>query len=79
MSDQNVSPPRVAYALSRRNGSAPRRNRLRRQLRAILRDEGLEVPPGLYLIGHRGPISPGAAAVWREELRSVLESVGAGR
>ena len=47
--DPSASPPRVAYALGRAIGPAVVRNRLRRQLRALL-DE-VSLPPGLYLIG----------------------------
>jgi len=39
----------VAYALGRAVGPAVVRNRLRRQLRALLTESSL--PPGLYLIG----------------------------
>lgn len=48
------SPPRVAYALGRRVGSAPVRNRLRRRLRSVV--AGLEselVPGSAYLIAAR--------------------------
>ena len=49
VTDPTVEPPQVAYALGRALGPAVARNRLRRQLRAALRDRRL--PPGLYLIG----------------------------
>lgn len=47
--DSEVVPPQVAFAIGRATGSAVQRNRLRRRLRAVLRD--CEVPPGLLLIG----------------------------
>jgi ribonuclease P protein component len=47
--DSEVVPPQVAFAIGRASGSAVQRNRLRRQLRAILRE--CDVPPGLLLIG----------------------------
>jgi RNase P protein component len=52
----------VAYALGRAIGPAVVRNRLRRQLRALL-DE-VSLPPGLYLIGAQ----PVAAQRSRSEL-----------
>jgi ribonuclease P protein component len=47
--DPDLVPPRVAFAIGRASGSAVHRNRLRRRLRALLRDRPL--PGGLYLIG----------------------------
>jgi len=47
--DSEVVPPQVAFAIGRATGSAVQRNRLRRRLRALLRD--CDVPPGLLLIG----------------------------
>lgn len=47
--DPGVAPPRVAFAIGRATGSAVRRNRLRRRLRAIL--GACDVPAGLWLIG----------------------------
>jgi ribonuclease P protein component len=47
--DSEVVPPQVAFAIGRAIGSAVQRNRLRRRLRAVLRD--CDVPPGLLLIG----------------------------
>jgi ribonuclease P protein component len=48
------SPPRVAYAIGRRAGSAVVRNRIRRRLRAVMRelvhDEDGPVLPGAYLL-----------------------------
>ncbi len=47
------SPPRVAYVVGRRVGSAVERNRVRRRLRAIVRDIAADpgLAPGAYLIG----------------------------
>lgn len=53
--DAGPGPPRVAYGVGRRTGSAPVRNRLRRRLRAIMRDlaaDGLVVR-GAYLVHAR--------------------------
>ena len=43
--------PHVAYALGRSTGPAVTRNRLRRQLRSIVRPAGSELSPGWYLLG----------------------------
>ena len=64
--DPVATPPRVAYALGRAIGPAVVRNRLRRQLRALL--AGAALPPGLYLIGAR----PAAAQRSRSELEFDL-------
>ena len=49
----NSTPPRVAFALGRALGPAVVRNRVRRQLRAILQDASSAgtLPPGEYLFG----------------------------
>jgi ribonuclease P protein component len=53
---------RVAYAISRAVGGAVDRNRLRRRLRAIVRDT--ELAPGAYLVA----VSPPAALLGFDEL-----------
>ena len=47
--DPELTPPQVAFAIGRRIGTAVRRNRVRRRLRAALSEA--DVPPGLLLIG----------------------------
>jgi ribonuclease P protein component len=47
-------PPRVAFAVGRRVGSAVARNRLRRQLRAVVAELAGELAPGAYLLAYRG-------------------------
>jgi ribonuclease P protein component len=63
--DTDLVPPRVAFAIGRATGSAVRRNRLRRRLRAVLRDRSL--PAGLYLFG----AGPAACELTFDELRST--------
>ena len=70
--DPRCSPPRVAFALGRSAGSAPERNRVRRQLRALLRDRDIVVRPGLYLLGHEGPARDTTFAMLRSELTVLL-------
>ncbi len=59
-------PPRVAFAVSRKVGSAVVRNRVRRRLRALLADESLA--GGDYLV----LAAPGAGALAHAELRTQL-------
>ncbi len=56
---------RVAYAVGRRVGGAVRRNRLRRQLRAVMSGLGARLRPGAYQVG----AGAGAAALSFAELR----------
>jgi ribonuclease P protein component len=58
---------RVAFAVGRRVGPAVVRNRVRRRLRAAVRE--LDVPPGAYLVA----ASPGAVGVPYLQLRGHLE------
>jgi ribonuclease P protein component len=46
-----AEPPRVAFALGRNVGSAVRRNRARRRLRAAIAAHAGELEPGSYLFG----------------------------
>jgi ribonuclease P protein component len=61
-------PPRVAFAIGRQVGPAVVRNRLRRRLRAILRDVATDLSPGTYLVGTR----PEAAHLSFPDLRAAL-------
>ena len=65
--DPSLSPPRVAFAIGRAIGPAVVRNRVRRQVRAIV--TSMDLPPGAYLIGAR----PGVAGRSFGELRNDLE------
>ena len=55
VNDPSISPPQVAFAISRAVGSAVTRNLLRRRLRAIL--GVMHVPGGLYLFGGQPSMS----------------------
>jgi ribonuclease P protein component len=61
-------PPRVAYAIGRRVGNAPTRNRLRRRLRAVLQAEAGRLAPGAYLVA----AGPAAVTLGPAELRAVV-------
>lgn len=49
--DSSLSEPQVGYALGRSYGSAVRRNKLRRQLREVLRLREGTMKPGIYVFG----------------------------
>lgn len=53
------APPRVAFAIGRAVGGAVRRNRIRRRLRAALRELQADgrLPAGTYLVGGRAELA----------------------
>jgi ribonuclease P protein component len=61
------TPPRVAFAVGRRVGSAVARNRVRRQLRAIAAELAPDLAPGAYLVAYRG-----APVIGSTELRQLV-------
>ena len=63
-----AEPPRVAYAIGRRAGGAVVRNRIRRRLRAIVREVAAQLRPGAYLVG----ASAGAASLSYRDLRATV-------
>jgi len=63
-----AEPPRVAYSVGRRVGSAVVRNRVRRRLRVLIRESADMLAPGAYLVG----AGPEAASLGFESLRSHL-------
>jgi ribonuclease P protein component len=67
--DPELSPPQVAFAIGRAVGTAVRRNRVRRRLRALLATAAL--PPGLYLVGVR----PGTAERTFVELQAMVTTL----
>jgi ribonuclease P protein component len=65
-------PPAVAFAVTRKVGGAVERNRLRRRLRATIRDlESELVPGGRYLVS----AGPGAMKTTPTELTDTLRTV----
>lgn len=69
--DPSLAHPKVAYALSRQVGSAVRRNRLRRQLRAIVNSTTQEIPLGWILLS----VSPKLSTASTEQLREVFMEI----
>jgi ribonuclease P protein component len=69
--DPLLGHPRVAYALSRQVGSAVRRNRLRRQLRAIVNSRAQEIPSGWLLLS----VSPKLSTASTEHLRQLFADI----
>jgi ribonuclease P protein component len=67
-----LDPPRVAFSVARSVGAAPTRNRLRRRLRAAVREQHDLLRPGRsYLL----TASPAAARSSFSELTSDLRAV----
>jgi ribonuclease P protein component len=63
-----TEPPRVAYTIGRKVGSAVVRNRVRRRIRMLMKDAAPTLRPGAYLIG----VAPAAALLPYEELGKTL-------
>ena len=75
--DRGLQRPRVAFALSRRLGTAVMRNRIRRRLRALLRGLAGDLAPGRYLFGTRAAASAVTYRRARAELVELLSVAGA--
>jgi ribonuclease P protein component len=68
----NVEPPRVAFSVGRSVGDAVTRNRVRRQLRAAVREHRRNLAPGTaYLVR----ATPGAADARYSELSNALREI----
>jgi RNase P protein component len=68
--------PQVAYAIGRKFGNAVARNRIRRQLRTIVREQALPVLPGRYLIGVAPLSTPLRFGDLRLNVMRALDSIG---
>ncbi|MET1001697.1 MAG: ribonuclease P protein component [Acidimicrobiia bacterium] len=65
-------PPRVAYAVGRRVGTAVVRNQVRRRLRAVVQAEASDLAPAhAYLV----QASPQAASCTYSELQSTFRAI----
>jgi ribonuclease P protein component len=65
-------PPRVAYAVGRHAGGAVTRNRIRRRLRAVVRDEAAHLEPACAYLISAGPAALDAPF---SELRATLRAI----
>jgi ribonuclease P protein component len=70
--------PAVAFAVGRRVGSAVARNRVRRQLRAVVAELAPDLAPGTYLVAYRGTADR-AFATLRDDVRRAVAGAGARR
>ena len=67
-----AGPPRVAYAVGRATGGAVVRNRVRRRLRAALRDVSAMLRPGhAYLVSVR----PSARDLTQSEMKNAVGEI----
>ena len=69
--DSTLDQPCVGYALGRSYGSAVRRNRLRRQLRELVKSRTAAMSPGYYVFG----ASPKAGDLAFAELGDHLDRI----
>ena len=67
-----VEPPRVAFSVGRSVGDAVTRNRVRRQLRAALREHAGDLAPGS---GYLVRAQPGAEETSYAELSTTLSAI----
>jgi len=75
LADPELDGPKVAFAIGRAAGNAVRRNRVRRQLRELIRPYGLN--PGLYLFGISRPADTTAFDLLRTDVDDVVRAMGA--
>ena len=76
VTDGSDDPPRVAYAIGRRFGSAVERNRARRRLRAaVALDEALLLPGGAYLVVADRAVMTITFPTLREHVATLLRAV----
>jgi len=69
--DSSLAQPHVGYALGRHVGVAVRRNRLRRQLRVLLKAHETLLSPGFYVFG----ASPQATKATAQQLAAAVENI----
>jgi ribonuclease P protein component len=78
-----AEPPKVAFAVGRRVGGAVRRNRVRRQLRSIMRELAAQpeslVGPGTYLVSTRSDVIMLSYQELKKTLEKALAQIPAAR
>lgn len=76
---RDQGPPRVAYAVGRSVGSAVRRNRVRRRLRAVVAEVAPRMAAGTYLVAASERVAEADIGVMREMMGTALRGLrGAG-
>lgn len=75
--DETFDPPRVAFAIGRDVGSAVRRNRARRRLRAALAAQAETLPPGSYLFGGSAELVTCPFALLEDRVGELFEAAAA--
>ena len=76
--DTTLSLPLVGYAFTRSFGNAVQRNRLRRQLRELVKTRSALMAPGLYVFGASPKASGRPAADLARDLDGLLAKVSRG-
>lgn len=76
--DASLSVPHVGYALGRSYGSAVRRNRLRRQLRELMKSREAAMAPGVYVFGASSRAGSVSFADLGQHLDRLLAKVATG-
>ena len=78
VTDADLAPPRVAYAVGRPVGRAVVRNHVKRRLRAIMREVAREgwLPGGLYLVGARPGVDTVAFVDLTTAAHQLVRSAG---
>ena len=75
LTDGSDDPPRVAYAIGRRFGTAVERNRARRRLRAaITLDQALLLPGGAYLLAAERSVMTLPFTTLRDHVTTLLRA-----
>jgi len=74
--EEHPAPPRLAYAVGRRVGTAVDRNQLRRRLRAAAGELAPDLSGGAYLVAFRGQART-AYPELKQHLATAARSAGA--
>jgi ribonuclease P protein component len=73
--DSSLPGPQVGYAFSRKFGSAVRRNRIRRQLRELVKIRETQFPAGVFVFGASPRASQTPIEILARDLDGLLAKV----
>ena len=73
--DSSLPGPQVGYAFSRKFGSAVRRNRIRRQLRELVKIRETQFPAGVFVFGASPRASQTSIEILARDLDGLLAKV----